>query len=103
MKKTLLVLLAITSMNANAMRLPNGTIIAPGDSILPVYQQWGDHTMRVSSQKTCGRVIKLRKTFCSTSRYIWKKGDTYWMFQRKGSMVIKVKWTRNKRNLKDAF
>lgn len=91
------------SIQAHALRLPNGELITPGDSISSVYQQWGNPSIRATTEKTCGKVITLKETYCSNSRLIWKKGDTYWMFQMRNSMVIKIKWTRNKRYITKKF
>jgi len=103
MKRWIVLLLLFNCVELYAARLTNGDLVVPGDSIQSVYQQWGAPTIRATTERTCGKVIAHKKTYCSTRRLIWQQGDTYWMFQVHGNMVIKLRWTRNKRVLKKKF
>ncbi len=100
----ILLLLLATSISASAgIRLPNGDIADEGDDISKVYDAWGYPDMTVSSEKTCGRVIKKKQTYCSKRRSIWKRNGMYEMIQHDGNMIIKTRSTRSERKLKKAF
>lgn len=104
MKQILLATLLITtSLNAEAIRLPNGDLVSPGDNINKVYKVWGRPDMTLTTEKVCNRVIELKRSYCSRTRDIWIRNDTYYMFQRRGRMVIKEGWTRSKRALREKF
>lgn len=104
MKRILLAsLMLTTSISAEAIRLPNGDLVSPGDNISKVYRVWGRPDMTLSTEKVCNRVVELKRNYCSRTRDVWFRNDTYYMFQRSGRMVIKDGWTRNKRSLRDKF
>lgn len=106
MKKAAIILttlLTLISINAQAVRLSNGDLAKPGDPVEKLFNDWGKPDYRVKSQKTCGKIISLKKTVCSTSRYIWKRGSEYWRIQYSGRMIIKIKWTRSERKIRDSF
>ncbi len=96
-------LLMFISINSHAVRLSNGDLAKPGDNIQKLYNAWGNPDYRLRSQKTCGKVITLKKTYCSTKRYVWKRDSEYWLIQYSGNMIIKIKWTRSDRGMRDSF
>lgn len=103
-KELLLIVLLSLALNLQAgVRLPDGSIANEGDSIDKLYAAWGQPDMRVYLEKTCGRVIDKRKTYCSYSRSIWKRNGTYEMIQHYGNMIIKTRTTRSERKLEAAF
>lgn len=88
-----------TNTPANSSIRENGILISNGDSLNTIYKLWGNPNFNVRSEKTCNRVIKLKKTYCSTSRKVWKKGNRFWLVQHSGSLIIKIDWTRFESNI----
>ncbi len=104
MQKLLIAALAVTlSTNtlASSSIREKGVLISNGDHLNEIYQLWGNPNFNVRSEKTCNRVIKLKKTYCSTSRKVWKKGNRFWLVQHSGSLIIKIDWTRFESNITD--
>ncbi len=96
-------LLLLADNSIAGLRMDDGSRVGAGDSISLIYAQWGREEMRVSSQKTCNRIIKLKQNYCSTRRLIWQRGDLYIMVQVSGQMIIKTSWTRSQKELKTVF
>lgn len=102
MRKLLIAAIAVTlSTNtlAHSSIREKGTLISNGDDLNAVYKLWGSPNFNVRSEKTCNRVIKLKKTYCSSSRKVWKRGNRFWMVQHSGSLIIKIDWTRFESNI----
>lgn len=99
----LLLLLLLAGNSLAGFRMDDGSRVGDGDSIELIYAQWGKETMRVSSQRTCNRIIKLKREYCSTRRLIWQREGRYMMAQVSGRMIIKTAWTRSERELKAVF
>lgn len=99
----LLWLLLISCNSIAGIRLDDGSLASAGDDISLVYTSWGREAMRVRSERTCNRIIRLKKEYCSTKRLIWQREGRYLMVQLSGSMIIKTGWTRSARRLKERF
>lgn len=98
-----LILLLLAENSIAGFRMDDGSRIGAGDNISLLYAQWGRETMRASSKRTCNRIIKLKREYCSTRRLIWQRDGRYMMVQVLGQMIIKTGWTRSQRELKAAF
>ena len=90
---TLLFSVAQTSFAESTIRI-GGKLIDKGSNINELYRHWGNPKFNVSSERSCGRVIIKKKTFCSKSRKVWDKQGVLWLVQHKGNMIIKIDWTR---------
>ena len=98
-----LLLLVFSSSCYAGLRMDDGTLVSAGDDVADIYQHWGRETMRLNSEKTCSRILRFKKEYCSTKRLVWKRDERYLMIQIKGSMIIKTGWTRSQRKLKQKF
>ena len=104
MKKSIgLMMLLLADISFAGVRMDDGSRIGAGDNIHLIYAHWGREAMRVSSKKTCNRIIKLKREYCSTRRLIWQREGRFMMVQVTGQMIIKTGWTRSQRALKAAF
>lgn len=102
--KTIVLLLLLVISNAEAgLRMDDGTLVSAGDDISLIYHYWGRENMRLTSEKTCNRIIKLKKKYCSSRRLVWHRDGRYLMVQTQGTMIIKTGWTRSQRKLKQKF
>ncbi len=83
--------------------MEDGSLVGAGDNIDQLYDRWGKEEQRLVSEKTCNRIISLKKEYCSTRRFIWHREGRYMLVQVSGRMIIKTGWTRSLRELKAAF
>jgi hypothetical protein len=102
-KYIVLMLLLLAENSIAGFRMDDGSRVGAGDNISLLYAQWGREVMRVSSKRTCNRIIKLKRDYCSTRRLIWQRDGRYMMVQISGQMIIKTGWTRSQRELKTVF
>ncbi|MDF2181618.1 hypothetical protein [Neptuniibacter sp. CAU 1671] len=77
--------------------------ISAGDSLQSLYSVWGRPDFSLTSEHTCKRLLQHKKTYCSRSRKVWKRGDEFWLVQHSGSMIIKISFTRFESGLTEAF
>lgn len=95
--------LGFVSLADAGVRLPSGKLVTEGDSVNRLIAELGMPLQRVTSQRTCGQVVRMKKSYCSTRRWIWYEDDRYLMVQLHGAMIIKTGWTRFERSLKDTM
>ncbi len=83
--------------------MEDGSLVGAGDNIDQLYDHWGKESQRLVTEKTCNRIIALKREYCSTRRLIWQRDGRYMLVQVSGRMIIKTGWTRSQRELKAAF
>lgn len=89
------ILLLFSQLGIAETQIRQGTVlIDKGDSILDVYKLWGKPQFTVRSERTCSALLDIQQTVCSEDRKVWRRGDLFWMVQHRGSLIIKIDWTR---------
>lgn len=105
LKQFLITLVFLTStinlVHANSVIKQKGVSISAGDKLQEIYEIWGKPNYHLQSARTCNRILKLKREYCSSSRKVWKRGRVYWMVQYSGSMIIKIDWTRFESQIRD--